>query len=419
MKKLLFVINTLGYGGAERALLNLLGSLDPEAYQISLFVLTGQGELIHELPAHVKIINKDYSDCSVLTKEGRKHLFGCVLRAGFGKGVFIKRAGYLLKNLHRMRKEKRIQADKLCWRVLAEGAPLLDETYDLAAAYLEGGATYYVADRVKAKKKAAFVHIDYVQAGYGKDLDLDCYQKMDHIFAVSDEVKEHFLEVYPEYTYKVSVFHNMMDRKRICRMAEEGGGFTDDFQGIRILTVGRLTEQKRYDVAIEAMALLKEASPVPVRWYVLGEGELREQLEHQIRRLGVEAEFRLLGVKANPFPYYRECDLYVHATGYEGKSIAIQEAQILGKPILATDCSGNREQIEQDADGRLCPLNPQSVCDEILWMIAHPDRCKAYGQQARQKCLQRTVGFDAFCALIDSPDRKKENNESTHHDTCL
>lgn len=92
----------------------------------------------------------------------------------------------------------------------------------------------------------------------------------------------------------------------------------------------------------------------------------------------------------------------MHATGYEGKSIAIQEAQILGKPILATDCSGNREQIEPDVDGRLCRLDSQSVSDEILWMIAHPDRCKAYGQRARQKSLDSSAGFDAFFALLGS-----------------
>ena len=402
MKKLLFVINTLGYGGAERALLNLLGALDPAQYQISLFVLTGQGELIHELPAYVGILNADYNDCSVLTKAGRTHLLRCVLRAGIGKGLLVKRARYLLKNLYRMCREKRIQADKLCWRILAEGAPAPEGEYDLAVAYLEGGATYYVADRVRAKKKAAFVHIDYAQAGYGKALDLDCYQRMDHIFTVSNEVKEHFLEVYPSYENKVSVFPNLVDQKRVCRLAEEGEGFSDAFHGVRILTVGRLTEQKRYDVAIEAMALLKKTSPVPVRWYVLGEGALREQLERQIQKLGLEKEFHLLGVKANPFPYYRGCDLYVHATGYEGKSIAIQEAQILGKPILATDCSGNREQIEPDVDGRLCRLDSQSVSDEILWMIAHPDRCKAYGQRARQKSLDSSAGFDAFFALLGS-----------------
>lgn len=400
MKKILFVINTLGYGGAERAMLDLFDALEPEKYKISLFVLTGQGELSRELPAHVHLLNKNYRDVSVLTKEGRKLLMKHVFKSGIGKGVFFRRASYLVKNIRNMRRSGKILPDKLCWRILSDGAPVLRKKYDLAVAYLEGGATYYVADHVNAKKKAAFVHIDYGKAGYTRELDLDCYSKFDRIFAVSDEVRAHFLEVYPEYERKVSVFHNMVNQERIRRMSDNGKGFEDDFQGFRILTIGRLTQQKRYDIAIQAMALLKEKCSVPVRWYVLGEGDLRESLEQQIKAVHLEKDFILLGVKSNPFPYYRECDLYVHATGFEGKSIAIQEAQTLGKPILATDCSGNREQIVQDVDGRMCPLDPESISTEILWMIEHPERCRAYGEQAKSKIFHSTEGFDAFKALI-------------------
>ena len=399
-KKLLFVINTLGCGGAERAMLNLFDALDPKKYEISLFVLTGQGELSHALPKHVRLLNRDYKDVSVLTGEGRKLLIRSVLRAGSKKGLFLRRASYLLKNFWDMRRRGKILPDKLCWRLLADGAPLIRKEYDLAVAYLEGGATYYVAEYVKARKKAAFVHIDYGKAGYTRKLDRDCYQKFDRIFTVSDEVRAHFLEVYPEHEKKVSVFHNLINQERIRQMAEQGSGFDDEFQGYRILTVGRLTQQKRYDIAIQAMALLKEKCSVPVRWYVLGEGELRESLRQQIKDAGVEQEFILLGVKENPFPYYKNCNLYVHATGFEGKSIAIQEAQTLGKPILATDCSGNREQIVHDVDGRMCPLDPKCVSEEIFWMIAHPEKCKAYGEQAKKKTLNSTTGFEAFQALI-------------------
>ena len=322
-KKLLFVINTLGCGGAERAMLNLFDALDPKKYEISLFVLTGQGELSHALPKHVRLLNRDYKDVSVLTKEGRKLLIRSVLRAGIKKGLFLRRASYLLKNFRDMRRRGKILPDKLCWRVLSDGAPLIRREYDLAVAYLEGGATYYVAEHVKARKKAAFVHIDYGKAGYTRKLDRDCYQKFDRIFTVSDEVRAHFLEVYPEHEKKVLVFHNLINQERIRQMAEQGSGFDDEFQGYRILTVGRLTQQKRYDIAIQAMALLKEKCSVPVRWYVLGEGELRESLQQQIKDAGVEQEFILLGVKENPFPYYKNCNLYVHATGFEGKSIAI------------------------------------------------------------------------------------------------
>ena len=134
MKKLLFVINTLGCGGAERAMLDLLRVLNREKYEISLFVLTGQGELRDELPDDVHLLNRDYRSVSVLTKEGRKLLGKRVLRSGIGKGLFVRRAAYLLKNIRQMCRNGKILPDKLCWRVLADGAPRMEEAYDLAVA---------------------------------------------------------------------------------------------------------------------------------------------------------------------------------------------------------------------------------------------------------------------------------------------
>lgn len=401
MKKLLFIINTLGCGGAERAMLNLFGALDSEEYEISLFVLTGQGELIRELPENVRLLNKHYKETSVLTKKGRRLLMLSVLKAGIGKGLFFRRAPYLIKNYLNMRRNGKILPDKLFWRLLSDGAPCINKEYDLAVAYLEGGATYYAADRVKAKKKAAFVHIDYEKAGYSRDLDLNCYEKFDRIFTVSDEVKEHFLRVYPECEEKTSVFNNIINQERIRKMAEQGEVFDDGFKGIRILTVGRLTYQKRYDIAIRAMALLKEKSGMPVRWYVLGEGELHKELEQQIKAAGLQNDFILMGVKENPYPYYKGCDFYVHATEYEGKSIAIQEAQTLGKAILATDCSGNREQLEDGVDGRLCALSPEEISEQLLNMINNPEMCKSFGETAKQKVLYNTKGMKEFLSLAN------------------
>lgn len=399
MKKLLFIINTLGFGGAERAILNLFSALDSNKYEISLFVLTGQGELRRELPENVRLINKKYKEVSVLTKKGRRLLTLSVLKAGIGKALFLRRAAYIIKNFLIMRKKGKIMPDKLLWRLLSDGAPKIQEEYDLAVAYLEGGATYYVADYVKAKKKAAFVHIDYEKAGYTRELDLDCYEKFDRIFTVSDEVKEHFLRVYPEYENKTSVFNNILNQERIIKMADQGEGFNDGFKGLRLLTVGRLTRQKRYDIAIEAMKLIKEKISMPIRWYVLGEGDLRQELEQQIKSAGLENDFILMGVKENPYPYYKGCDFYVHATEFEGKSIALQEAQVFGKPILATDCSGNREQIENGTDGILCELDPGQVCEKLLYMINNPEKCKGYAEKAKQKELCNTKGFEEFIAM--------------------
>lgn len=400
MKKILFIINTLGCGGAERAMLNLLQELHGNNCEISLFVLTGQGELIRDLPENVKLLNKNYKPVSVLGKNGRRLLGKNVLKVGICKGLFIKRAAYLLKNYRIMRKNGKVLPDKLFWRIIAEGTPKIEEEYDLAVAYLEGGSTYYTADRVNAKKKVAFVHIDYQRAGYTRELDLDCYKKFDKIFAVSDEVKENFLRVYPEYENKLAVFNNILHLEKIKHLSQNGEGFDDGFHGKRILTVGRLTKQKRFDIAIETMKLLKQKSNIPLRWYVLGDGDLKQSLEKTIKSEGLEKDFLMLGVKENPYPYFYNCDLYVHATEFEGKSIALQEAQVLGKPIIATDCSGNREQIENGVDGILCELAPQAICENILSLINNPELCKIFGERSKQKVIYTTNGLEIFLDML-------------------
>lgn len=370
--RILFVINTLGQAGAETALLSLLQTLAREKgearYEISLYVLTGQGEMASRLPADVRLLNKKYREESVLTAKGRKYLKKTVLKAMFTRGTVVKLLPYLVKNTCTMLGKKRLLPDKLLWRVLSDGGMVLPEEYDLAVSYLEGGAAYFVADHVKAAKKAAFIHVDYEKAGYTRTLDKDCYLKFDKIFTVSDEVREAFLKAYPELPDKTEVFHNILNKEEIVRRAEEGEGFTDGFTGIRLLSVGRLTAQKAFEVSVDAMKRLKDAGK-NVRWYVLGEGDQRKKLQEQIDALGLTEDFILYGAVNNPYPFMKQADIYVHASRFEGKSIAIQEAQILGKPMVVSDCSGNREQVCHGRDGLMCGLTPESLAENIMLLL--------------------------------------------------
>lgn len=399
MKKILFVINTLGCAGAEKAMLELLKRFPEEEYELSLYVLLDQGELIHEIPEKVRVLNRKYSDCSVLSAEGKKTLNRTVLARLFRRGAVFKNIPYLIKNLIQMLKKKKFSADKLLWKVMSDSALRTEEEYDLAVAYLEGGATYYVHDHVKAKKKMTFLHVDYSHAGYSRSLDRNCYQDFDRIFTVSDEVRESLLAVYPECSEKVQVFHNLIDQEGIRAKAELPGGFEDDYQGFRILTVGRLTAQKAYEVAVSAMKIVKDRG-ITARWYVLGEGELREKLQQQIDSLGLTEDFLLSGAKKNPYPYYRQCDLYVHATRFEGKSIAIQEAQTLGCAILVSDCSGNREQVEAGVDGEMCQLTAEAVAEKIVQLLKDEKKRKEYGERAAQRQIAGNVDADALKRLF-------------------
>lgn len=385
-KKLLFVINTLSAAGAEMSFLELLRQLDPNRYDIDVYVLTAQGELRERLPEYVHLKNTSYTDCSVLTREGKRHLVRMVIGAALHRGTGLRQLPYLVRTFANMCKNRRFQPDKMLWQLLAHGAPRPEGVYDLAVAYLEGGSAYFVADMVQAKKKAAFIHIDYARAGYSRAMDRGCYLKFDHIFTVSEEGKRTFLMSYPELDGRISLFHNPVDREVMLEKSrrEPECRLWNDDTGMKLLTVGRLNPQKAYEVAIETMRLLKEAQ-VEARWYVLGEGAERPKLEQLIRQYGLEQDFLLLGATDNPYPYYAGCDLYVHASRYEGRSVAIQEAQALGCPVLASDCSGNREQITDGVNGRLVALEPQQVADQIRAMLGDPQLLERLGKAAMEK----------------------------------
>lgn len=384
MKKILFVVNTMGCGGAERALLELLGRMDWKKYEIFLYVLMGQGELIRELPSGVRLLNPVVSTESVLTGEGRRKMVGTVLRAFLRNGGYLRKGGYILRNLTEMVRRRSIRLDKLLWRVVSEGAYQFEDTFDVAVAWMEGGSAYYVADHVKAGRKKAVIHIDYESAGYTKAIDGGCFQSYERIYTVSRETREHFLAVYPGYEEKVGILPNVVDQERIRRRSQEAGGFADGYEGIRLLTVGRLTRQKGYDFAIEVMKRLKGRG-CRVRWYVLGEGDQRRALEKKIEALGLEEDFLLLGQQENPYPYYAQADIYVHATRFEGKSIAIQEAQTLGCAIVASDCNGNREQIEDGRDGILCALEPEAMAACIAALCDDGEMRRRLGSAAEKK----------------------------------
>lgn len=365
-------------------MLEFFRRLEGEDLELYLYVMMGQGELIDNIPPYVKILNRSFNSESVLSKKGRLAMIKTVAASFFRNGDFFGKLRRT-KNIYRSMQEKgKVQPDKLLWRAVAEGAPRFETEFDLAVAWLEGASAYYTADYVKARKKAALIHIDYESTGYTAEMDMGCFDKFDNIFAVSDETREHFIGVYPEHAQKTGVLHNLINIGEIKRKVSEGEGFADGYDGVRLLTVGRLNYQKAYDVAVDAMKILKD-SGCKVRWYVLGEGGERRTLEKKIAALGLKDDFLLLGTADNPYPYFRQTDIYVHATRFEGKSVAIQEAQILGCPVIATDCRGNREQIEPGVDGLLCELNPKAIADGIISLIDDEEKRKTLGERAAEK----------------------------------
>lgn len=398
MIKILFAINTLGRAGAEKSLIEILKRLDPDLYEVSLFVVTAQGELISNLPKGVRLINKQFDKSSVLDEEGKKHLKKRVLKKMFSNGSLFENFFYLLANGIRMLASGGIKTDKLMWKVLSDASERTDEEYDMAVAFLEGGAAYYVRDHVKARVKTAFIHIDYKSAGYTRKLDRNCYADFDRIFAVSDEVKKTFLEAYPELEERTEVLHNIIDAEKVRAMSLEECDFGPE-NVIKILTVNRLDSQKALNYSIDACKILKD-SGLDIRWIVLGEGNRRRKLEKRIRKLGLTDVFLMPGSVENPYPYMRMADIYVHASRFEGKSIAVQEAQILGKPILVSDCNGNREQVADNVDGLKCELSKEAIAESITKLLNDENLRLELSQNARKKYKDTSGELTALLSLI-------------------
>ena len=399
MKKILFVINTLGCGGAENALIQLIKKLDKNEYDISLYVILGQGELIEKVPENVHVLNENFDASSVLSHEGKKklkkHIFGIL----FKNASVFKNLFYIVSNAFKMIFKGRVLLDKLLWKTLSDASPVFDEKFDLAVSFLEGASAYYVRNYVNADKKAAFIHVNYIEAGYNRKLDKDVYTDFDKIFTVSEDVKESFLNVYPECEENTSVFENIIDKEYVLNKAEEEGGFEDDFDGKRILTIARLTTQKAIDVSVESMKKLAESGE-NVRWYILGDGELRDKLKSLIEKNNLKDKFILLGVKDNPFTYLKQCDIYVHATKFEGKSMAIREAQILGKPIIVSDCNSNVELVKENEDALVSKLDPSDLSEKIKTLLRDKTLCEKIGQNAAKKFVESDESIKELLSLI-------------------
>lgn len=365
----------MGRAGAERSLISLLRSFDYSKVSVSLLSIIGRGELFAEIPKEVAVLNKKISTDSVLGPGGAAHIAKTVLARMFSRGYIFKFIPYAVKNIFAQLKSGRLQPDKLLWLLLAETTKPPEGEYDLAIAYIEGASTYFVAEQVKARKKAAFVHVNFEKAGYIKSLDYKYYDKTDCLFCVSDAVRRAFVETYPEFEQKTKVFHNIVISSDIYEASELPGGFPDtrSFDGLRILTIARLHPQKGLDIAIPAFYALVKEGCTNVKWYVLGDGSERKKLEALIKKYELEDKFILLGQDANPYPYLKQCDIYVQPSRFEGWGIALQEALILNKPCVTTNFDGMPNFLSNDENAVVIELSEENITCALRRLIDDPD----------------------------------------------
>lgn len=366
MKKILFVLPHMLCGGVERSFLALADLIPRDRYEITLLLLKAEGKLVDDIPKDIKV--------------GRIPIKSNVADELMLGGIKASFCAYI-KGLHIIR------AIKLLYRVLVKKDPLatldmpfsqieiLENEYDIAICYHihMPFCLAYVAEKVNAQKKYAWIHNDFSNSHYSLENKKEFLQKYDHFFAVSDKVMKEFQDMVPELSDKISVAFNIISDKQIIEDSKRY--YPEEYKKdhtFKILTIARLETQKGIDLAVTACKNLLD-SGYSVSWYVLGDGSEKNSLMALCRKLKIEDSFHLLGIKKNPYPYIAECDLYVQPSRHEGYGIAVAEARVLYKPVICTDFAGAREQIVPGKTGEIIQFDQEELVNAIKKMIDRED----------------------------------------------
>jgi glycosyltransferase involved in cell wall biosynthesis len=261
---------------------------------------------------------------------------------------------------------KKYHLAQLFWQSAKNQIVNYPEHYDVAISWGQGFATYYVAEKISATKKYAWVNIDYQKAGYNWARDKNIYHKFDKIIGVSDFVKES-MEQFIDKS-KVQSIINIIDRADIENRALVSLPSVFLPNQINLLSVGRLTKQKGFELAIDAIKLLVLQNK-NVHLYVIGEGPERAYLQRLIETNELSQNITLLGLKDNPYPYMKNCDIYLQTSRFEGLGRTIIEASILNKPIVCTDFPTAYSILDNEKTGLIVTMTPDAIANSIQRLI--------------------------------------------------
>ena len=399
MKRILIVSHAMELGGAERSLIGLLNVLDPKRYEIDLFLLRHEGELLEYIPEYVHVLPK-VAAYTVLARpmkdtlrEGHFWLTGVRLYAK------IQAARYNKKHQYKDSAVALEYSHKYIKRYMPKINPTVE--YDLAISFLT--PHYFVAEKVRAKKKIAWIHTDYKKVQINIPSETVMWWKYDYIAAISVDVSISFLDVCPSLRSKLILIENILPERLIKRQAMELD-VTKEMpvikDGFRFLSIGRYCTAKNFDnVPAICSCLLKKG--FKVKWYIIGFGGDEELIRQKIAAAKMEEYVILLGKKENPYPYIKACDLYVQPSRYEGKSVTVREAQMFAKPVVMTDYRTSGSQLEDGVDGVVVPMDNEGCADGIAKLLDDPKKMQSLSEACRRRDYSNQKEVEKLYELLN------------------
>lgn len=349
MIKILFFIPKLSGGGAEKVLRNLVNNMDQSKFDIT-----------------VQTIEKEDSEKYLSTGIRYKSINNC--KTAIGKKLF----DYWI----------RICAElKIIYPLYMKG------DYDIEVAYLECGATKMLAHSTNKKAvKLAWVHCDLSKKeGMEKSIEKvrKQYQKYDEIICVSEGVQVGFQQLCGN-GFETKVIYNVIDEQEILKKADEPLNEGVGKGRINLLAIGRLSEEKNFSYLINTCKQLYDYGN-RFKLNILGDGPEYSMLKAKINELELDDVIELKGFIENPYSWIKASDIVVCSSKYEGLSTVVQEAFIVGKPVVTTPCAGMQELLGNSEYGIIADDTEEGLYNSLNYIMNNPSIMKHYGEMARER----------------------------------
>ncbi len=376
MKKRIFIaIHYMEVGGAEISLIGLLHALDYSKCDVDLFVYSHRGELMSQIPQEVNLLPEiqEYAQIERPILQ--------VLKDGYWRIALARMKAK--RQFRKYAKHKHPKDGAAIFQYIDNALlpylPSLSHLgkYDLAISFLMPHGI--VLNKVNARKQVAWIHTDYTRIDTNAALEGPIWNGYDHIAAISEEAAKAFLTVHPNLKNKVMVVENILSPVFVHERAEECDEKIIEQEMPRcegetiLLSVGRYTAAKNYDNVPDICKRIVEKG-IPVKWYIIGFGGDEGLIRQKIAEQKMEQHVILLGKRINPYPYMQRCDIYVQPSRYEGKSVSVREAQILGKPVAITNYTTAASQVDDGRDGIIMPLDNEGCANALADFIRDKNR---------------------------------------------
>lgn len=363
-KQILITTCSMDIGGIERSLIGLLDAFDYGKYDVDLLLCSRKGELLSLLPPQCNLLS-EISCLDCLQKPNKSVLLsGHVLIASARLLSKLRMALSPVVKQREFGKEVGASLTQAYWDSVAPVMPRLKKEYDAALSFM--WPHHFIAKKVNAKKKIAWVHTDYSKIAINKAKDEKIWKLFDSIATVSDDCREIFSTIYPALRIKTSTIENILSKDFVEKQAGEYS--PEEMSGdesVKLLSVGRFCYAKAFDFAAEVCRRLVDEQ-MKVKWYLIGYGTDEQLIREKIKKLSLEDHFIILGKKSNPYPYINACDIYVQPSRYEGKAVTVREAQMLGKPVVITDYKTAHSQVKNGFDAIVSSMNVSAVANDIM-----------------------------------------------------